>query len=118
MHCINQLQDVESDCSGNGFNFQIGCNSLLTNTPLYNSNPMSQKAFLNIVPKKRRSTRLQLKYQKQNSHELKNEINKNIVVWKYKSCGQLDIKDTKTNCTRCESLKTKPTISKKKNQQA
>eukprot|EP01084_Bolivina_argentea_P300431 518037_1 len=76
MRCINQLQDVHC----NGFNNQIDCSSLSTNTPLYNNNPMSQKAFLNIIPKKRRSRRLQLKAQKQNSQQIKNDINKNILV--------------------------------------
>ncbi len=46
MHCINQLQDVESHYSDNGCNLRIHSGSLiLTNTLLYNNNPMSQKAF-------------------------------------------------------------------------
>ncbi len=62
MHYINQLQDVDSHCLGNGSKYQIDCGSLSTNTPLYNSkNSISQKAFLNSIPKKRRSPRLQSK---------------------------------------------------------
>ncbi len=90
MHAIYQLQDVESHYSDNGCNLRIDSGSLLTNAPLCNNNnPMSQKAFLNIIPKKRRSIRRK-----------KSHINPKVVLWECKCCGQADIENTKTNCTR------------------
>eukprot|EP01084_Bolivina_argentea_P034742 64341_1 len=96
--------------TNNHLNLQMTAGSFLRNK-LYNSNTViSQEQCLNILssqrcptkptPKLRRSTRLQ---NKQKPINIQINMNENKDVWMCKCCGELDINQTKTNCTRCNS---------------